>query len=131
MAIHTSGMTTRFGGRWMRTATVGAASTLLLICTTMAAGGARAADTFSNGRATAQSQVMRVAPGVGNLQLATTTGVAVSQVSNSLAQAQAQAIDLGLIGTAATAEGCDGSPGALTPDQLPKAVVVDNRKGDA
>src|SRR4051794_1395285 len=122
-------MTMRFGGRWGRTATAGAASVLLIVTATTGAGRARAADTFSNGRATSQAQIMRLAPGIGNLQLATTTGVTVSQVSNSLAQAQAQAIDLGLIGTAATAEGCDGSPGALTPDQLPKAVTVDNRKG--
>src|SRR4051812_18874105 len=117
-------MAMRFGGRWVRTTTGGAASILLLVtATTSAAGRARAAEsTFSNGRATAQAQVMRVAPGIGSLQLATTMGVAVAQVSNSLAQSQAQAVDLGLVGTALTAEECDGSPGAVTPDQLPKSV---------
>jgi hypothetical protein len=40
-------------------------------------------------------------------------------------------MDFGLIGSSLTAPACDGSPGAVTQDQLPKPLVVDNRKGTA
>lgn len=88
-------------------------------------------EAFSNGRATAVAQILRLAPGVGNLQLATTTGQSVSDLANNLAQAKAQSVDLGLIGSSLTAEACDGSPGAVRPEQLPQPTVVDNRSGDA
>lgn len=97
-----------------------------------AAESARADETpFANGNAVAQAAVMRIAPGVGSLGLATTTGTSLAQVRNKLAEAKAQAVDLGLIGSSLTAEACDGSPGALRPDQLPQPVVVDNRNGAA
>ncbi|MEY2571422.1 MAG: hypothetical protein QOE63_1772 [Acidimicrobiaceae bacterium] len=98
----------------------------------LASGAARADDTaFTNGTAVAQAGIVRIAPGVGSLGLATTTGTSLAHIANSLAEAQAQAADLGLIGTALTAQTCDGKPGALTPDQLPQPLTVDNRKGDA
>src|SRR5437764_13177104 len=73
---------------------------------------------FQNGTALASAQVVRVAPGVGALSLAIATGVSLSQVTNSLAQASAQSIDTGLIGNSLTAEQCNGKPGAVTPSQL-------------
>ena len=85
--------------------------------------------TFGNGTATAIGQVLRVAPGIGSLQLATSMGTTVSQVSNSLAQAKAQSIDLGLVGTALTAEQCNGDPGAVKEEQLPHPTQADNRNG--
>jgi hypothetical protein len=88
---------------------------------------AQAAD-FSNGMAKATAFVTKVAPGVGALELALGSGVAVSELRNQLAQAQAQSFDLGLIGTTLTAEGCRDA--AITADQLPQPTRVDNRKGD-
>ena len=75
--------------------------------------------------------MLRIAPGVGSLALATTTGTSLAHVANQLAEAQAQAIDLGLVGSSLTAQKCDGSPGVLTPSQLPQPLVTDNRKGDS
>lgn len=93
---------------------------------------ARADDaTVVNGNATAQASVVRIAPGVGSLALATTTGTSLAHVANQLAEAQAQAADLGLIGSSLTAQQCDGRPGVLRADQLPKPLIVDNRKGAA
>ena len=86
---------------------------------------------FANGNAVAQASVLRIAPGVGSLGLATTTGTSLAHVANNLAEAQAQAVDLGLIGSSLTAEQCNGDPGAVKPDQLPQPLVVDNRKGAA
>jgi hypothetical protein len=95
------------------------------------AGAADPAPAFQNGIALASAQVVRVAPGVGALSLAVATGVSLSQVTNSLAQASAQSIDTGLIGNSLTAEQCNGKPGPIEPSQLPAPTVVDNRKGNA
>lgn len=85
---------------------------------------------FSNGTANATAIVARVAPGVGSLELAIANGVAVSEITNHLAQAQAQTLDLGLIGTTLGAEGCDGGDPTVSPNQLPQPTRVDNRAGD-
>lgn len=84
---------------------------------------------FSNGVAKATAVVSKVAPGVGALELGISNGVAVAELKNKLGQAQAQSIDLGLIGTTLTAETCRDA--AFTPDDLPQPTRVDNRNGDA
>ena len=84
---------------------------------------------FSNGVAKATAIVSKVAPGVGALELGISNGVAVAELKNKLGQAQAQSVDLGLIGTTLTAEGCRDA--TITPDDLPQPTRVDNRKGDA
>jgi hypothetical protein len=94
-------------------------------------GAADDAPAFRNGQANAVAQIAKISPGVGSLSLALGSGVAVAQMANDLAQAQSKVTDLGLIGTTLTAQQCDGSDGALRPDQLPQASTVDNRKGDA
>ena len=83
---------------------------------------------FSNGQAKATGTVVKVAPGVGALELALGSGIAVSELKNELAQAQATSFDLGLIGTTLTAEGCRDA--AFTDDDLPHPTRVDNREGD-
>lgn len=112
--------------------TVGVLCALLALGATLTS--ARAQDApavpFSNGKASAVARIARYAPGVGSLQLGIAGGQAVAEVSNTLAQAQAQTLDLGLIGTSLTAEQCDGSPGSVRPDQLPQPITVDNRNGD-
>lgn len=82
-----------------------------------------------NGTAKAVAMVSRIGPGVGDLELAMRGGLAITQLTNSLAQATSQTLDLGLIGSSLTAEGCNGA--ALTPEDLPQPTFVDNRDGDA
>jgi hypothetical protein len=84
---------------------------------------------FSNGTAKATAVVARVAPGVGSLELGISSGVAVAEIKNTIAQAQAEALDLGLIGSTLTSESCSGDA-PLTQDQLPQASRVDSRGGD-
>jgi hypothetical protein len=86
---------------------------------------------FSNGTAKATAIVARVAPGVGALQLAIASGVAVAELTNKVAQAQAEAADLGLIGSVLTVPDCATGVAALGADDLPQPTRVDNRKGDA
>src|SRR4051812_15783614 len=117
-----------------RTATVAVVSfSMALGATSLLAGAGAdtAGSSFSNGTAIAQASIIRVAPGVGSLGLATTTGTSLAHVTNKLAEGSAQAADFGLIGSSLTAPACDGSPGAVSPSQLPKPLVVDNRKGTA
>ena len=96
-----------------------------------AAPAAGASEPFRNGIAVATSQVVRIGPGVGNLTLATTAGIALTNVTNKVASAQAQTLDLGLVGGSLTAPGCDGSAPAVRPDQVPQAHQADNRAGTA
>lgn len=116
-----------------RTAAMGAASLLLVVLGLSPARSATAVEpttaAFANGMAKATGVVVRIAPGVGSLELALGNGIAVAELKNSLTQAQAQAADLGLIGTTLTAEGC--SDAVLTPEQLPQSTRVDNRRGPA
>lgn len=123
--------------RWAywRTAIIGGASSALLLAAVgpasgVSGGGAAQAPAFTNGTAKATAVLSKVAPGVGALELGISSGIAVSEVTNSLAQAQAQALDLGLIGTTLTAEDCEGGDGYVRPEQLPAPTRVDNRKGD-
>jgi hypothetical protein len=117
-------------GGYRRTAVVGLVSVGLLAGTWTRAAGqeSQAAVPFNNGTAKATAVVARVAPGVGALQLGISSGVAVAEVKNTIAQAQAKALDLGLIGSTLTAETC-GRAAAVTPDELPQPVTVDSRKG--
>lgn len=133
-----AGPRTRRRTGYRRTIVVGGASALLLLAGLGPAAGAPAAsrsatapvaEPFANGMAKATAVVTKVAPGVGALELALGSGIAVSELRNQLAQAQAQSFDLGLVGTTLTAEGCRDA--AITPDQLPQPTRVDNRQGDA
>lgn len=83
-----------------------------------------------NGTAKATAVVARVAPGVGSLELGISSGVAVAEIKNTVAQAQAEALDLGLIGGVLTAEGCSGGDPLVPASALPTALRVDSRGGD-
>ncbi len=126
----------RLASSYRRTAAAGLASAGLVLLGLGPAGGSEARPAapapapFSNGVAKATAVVTRVAPGVGSLELALGSGVAVSELKNQLAQSQAQALDMGLIGTTLTAEGCSGDA-RVGADDLPQPTRVDNRKGNA
>ena len=124
------GSSRRAIGTYRRTTLVGLASAALLVGGLGPAAGQGTQDAgFSNGMAKATAVVTKIAPGVGSLELALANGIAVAELKNKLTQAQAQSLDLGLIGTTLTAEGCRDA--ALTADELPQPTRVDNRQGDA
>src|SRR5205085_9196606 len=94
-------------GGYRRTALVGAVSVALLAgAWGTAAGQSAPSTTFNNGTAKATAVVARVAPGVGALQLGISSGVAVSEIKNTVAQSQAKTLDLGLLGSTLTQETC-------------------------
>src|SRR3546814_235394 len=126
----------RLANAYRRTAVAGIASAGLVLAGLAPARGEVAApaapmqEAFANGTAKATARVARVAPGVGSLSLAIRAGIAVSDLQNNVAQSEAQAIDLGLIGTTLASEGCSGDP-ILPAALLPKGTRIDNRQGDA
>lgn len=116
---------------YTRTALVGTASVAVLVATFGLAPSADGQTTeFSNGTAKATAIVSQVAPGVGNLQLGMTAGVAVAEIKNTIGQAQAKAADFGLIGSTLTAESCSGGDAVVSQSQLPQPTRVDSRGGN-
>jgi hypothetical protein len=76
-----------------------------------------------SGTASATAIVARVTPGVGSLPTGVFGGVAITEVTNKVAQAQAETLDLGLIGVLMNALDL------LPSDQQPQPLQVDNRGG--
>jgi hypothetical protein len=121
----------RAAAGYTRTALVATASVGLLVATLGLAPSPDGQTTeFSNGTAKATAVVSQVAPGVGNLQLGITAGVAVAEIKNTVGQAQAKAADFGLIGSTLTAESCTGGDAVITQSQLPQPTRVDSRGGN-
>jgi hypothetical protein len=134
--LMSEGQRTRRGGR-LASVLLATMSLIALSSTTTRPAGAQEVKsppetgTIRNGTAKATALVSKIGPGIGNLELAIRGGVAVTQVTNALAQATSQTADLGLLGGAMTGGSCRGGPAPITPSDLPQPTFVDNRKGDA
>lgn len=89
------------------------------------------APVIDEGTATARAAVFNVAPSAGSLAFDISAGETIAETAGGLGQAQAQAADLGLIGTALTAEPCDGGEPSFSPETIPGPLKIDNRKGAA
>ena len=108
---------------------VGALSVTLLtggLATVPASASVANADSgaFIRGSATALAQAIQIAPATGGLNYAITSGIAIGGYSDEQGQAQAQTLDLGVIGTTLAAEGCDGSAAVLPKDQQPQPLIA-------
>ncbi|HVT65892.1 MAG TPA: hypothetical protein VHD81_12115 [Mycobacteriales bacterium] len=98
--------------------------------THVATAGTTDATEFIPGSAVATSQAFQLDPRDAGLAATITMGRSVAQYRNNLAQASAQALDLGLIGSSLTVQ-CGATPPALTPDQLPKPITAESNAGSA
>ena len=92
---------------------------------------ARADDSFVAGSGSAAASAIQVGPKAGGLALTQLFGESVAGYIGTAAQAASQTVDTGLLGTLLTQPHCDGSPSALTPDQVPTATRVDSRDAGA
>ncbi|MDQ2648165.1 MAG: hypothetical protein M3Z03_01275 [Actinomycetota bacterium] len=111
---------------------VGAISAGLLAASLGAARGQDEAPVeFRNGQGKATAIALRIAPGVGGLQLSLAAGVSVAEYRNDFAQSQSEALDLGLVGSVLTAPSSCTGRSILPAEVLPKPTRVDNRQGDA
>lgn len=91
----------------------------------LAAGGSASAD-FIPGSATALAQGVQIAPATGGLNYAITQGVAIGGYEGGQGKAQAQTLDLGIIGTTLTGESCDGTAAPFKKDQIPQPLIVES-----
>src|SRR4051794_5869088 len=85
-------------------------------------GTSSAAPDNTGGTASAVAQSYRVNPTAAALSIGVTFGTSLSDYTNQTARAESRAVDLGIIGTTLTSEGCDGSPPSFPPDQLPQPL---------
>jgi hypothetical protein len=91
---------------------------------------ARADDDFVAGSGSAAASSVQIGPKAGGLALTILFGESVAGYIGTAAQATSQTIDMGLLGTLLSAKQCDGSPGPLPPDQVPKPLRADSRDQD-
>lgn len=75
----------------------------------------------------AAGQSFQIDPRTAGLSYQVTFGSAIADHQNSVARAQAQVANFGLIGSALSAPGCNDAPPPISPDTLPKSVRVDSR----
>jgi hypothetical protein len=108
-------------------ATLVAAQTLSTASTATAAS-TTSTSAFIPGSAVATSQAFAFDPRNAGLAATITLGRSVAQYRNELAQASAQALDLGLIGSSLTVQ-CSSLPPTLTPEQLPKPIAAESNAG--
>lgn len=80
------------------------------------------------GRGMALAETEKIDPRTGSLSLGITMGRSIAGHQNTVAQASSQAVDLGVIGTTAAAQACDGSDPSLPADKQPQAIQVDSRQ---
>jgi hypothetical protein len=107
-------------------------------CTAVSAGAfvlpgapAAASTPFVLGTAAGTAQAMQLVPRNGGFAYTITIGGSIADYRGTLAQAQSQTLDLGLIGTSLTAEGCDGSKPTVDRSQLPQPLVAESDHGNA
>jgi hypothetical protein len=108
----------------------GAAASLTLIGAATLIPPAGASGSFIIGTATGIAQAFALAPRTGGFAYTVTGGSSIADYRGTLAQAESQSADLGLIGTSLTAEGCDGSAPTVSPDQLPQPLIAESDKGN-
>jgi len=94
-------------------------------------GSTSGADTsFVPGNAVAQAQAVSLAPTTGGLNYAITLATSISNYQDMEAQSLSQTIDLGAIGTALEAQGCDGGDPTLPSSDVPPPVQVESTSGN-
>jgi hypothetical protein len=93
--------------------------------------GPTGADTaFVQGTADAGAQAIALSPTTGGLSYVVTLATSISHYQNAASAALSQTIDLGVIGTALEARGCDGTPPKVPASAIPKPVQVESINGN-
>ena len=126
-------LTTRFRERRYTPATlrIGLACAVVAAICIVEFGSTSGADTsFIPGNATATAQAITLAPTTGGLNYAISLGISISDYQDMEAQSLSQTIDLGAIGTALEAAGCDGGPPDLNPADVPASVQAESVNGN-
>ena len=86
---------------------------------------------FVAGSAGSTAQAIQFAPSTGGLGYKITLAESVADYQGNEGQAEAQGVDLGVIGTTLETQGCDGSPPVLSPGAAPQPAVAESTNGNA
>ena len=92
---------------------------------------AGAADTVAAGAGNSFAQTIQLDPRTAGLSYQITFGASLASHQNTVSRGQAQTANMGVIGSALTAPGCDGADPAIAPETLPTPVKVDSREPGA
>ncbi len=79
------------------------------------------------GTASATATSFKINPTTAALSLGIGVGISLAGYTNQVAQAEARAIDLGIIGSTLAGEGCDGGDPTVPAEQQPQALKADSR----
>jgi hypothetical protein len=91
--------------------------------------GARSGGSFIEGSGTARATALELAPRTGGLTYSVTTGETIASYQGTEGRAQAQALDLGILGLLLTTVSVCGQSPPLKQDQLPSPVQVNSSHG--
>ena len=83
---------------------------------------AQAAEAFNKGTGSALAESIRLDPVAGGLSFGMGVGESLAGHQNSSATAESRAANLGVIGTTAAAEGCDGGEPSLPKEDQPQPL---------
>jgi hypothetical protein len=86
---------------------------------------------FVDGSGTARATALGLAPRTGGLSYAVTTGETLASYQGTEGRAEAQALDLGVLGLLLTTVSACGQPPLLKPDQVPGPVQANSSHGPA
>lgn len=114
----------------MRVRLTVAIGSVALVGASVAGPWAHAAAPFVPGVATGTAQAFAIAPKTGGFAYTITGGGTVADFRGSLAQAESQLVDFGLIGTSLTTQQCDGSAPPVQRSQLPQPLIAESDKGN-
>jgi hypothetical protein len=92
--------------------------------------GSGADTSFVPGNGLAQAQAISLAPTTGGLNYAIILATSISNFEDTEAQSLSQTLDLGAIGTALEAQGCDGSAPVLNSSNVPPPVQAESVNGN-
>jgi hypothetical protein len=100
------------------------------VCIVQVGSDSGADTTFIPGTASAGAQAISLSPTTGGLNYSITLATSIAAYQNAQAQALSETIDLGTIGTALEAEGCNNSPPTLPEKDVPPSVQAESIDGN-
>ncbi|HVT78810.1 MAG TPA: hypothetical protein VHD87_17345 [Acidimicrobiales bacterium] len=106
---------------------IGVATLIGALTTAAPATAGEAATNQTAGTASATATSYKVNPTTASLSIGVSFGISLAGYTNQVSQAESRGIDLGIIGTTLSAQGCDGGDPTLAADKQPQPLHSDSR----
>jgi len=107
-----------------------AATSAAVVSVAVVVPSAQASSAFIPGSAGGIAQSLQISPRTGGFAYTISVGNSIADYRGTLAQAESQILDLGLIGTALTAQGCTGNAPPIKSSQLPQPLIAESADGN-